>query len=95
MSAAAERAFLRALGEGVRALRLDRGLSQEQLALSAGLSVAFVGQLERGYRAANVVNLWRIADALRAPLAVLVDEAVDPSPVLDARSGSLRAGGCG
>ena len=59
--------------------------------MSAGLSVAFVGQLERGYRAANVVNLWRIADALRVPLAVLVDEAADPSPVLGV--GSAPAGG--
>jgi transcriptional regulator with XRE-family HTH domain len=93
VTAADERAFLRALGDCIRVVRLDRGLSQEQLAASAGLSVAFVGQLERGNRAPNVVNLWRVADALRAPLAVLVDEAADASPVLDVAS--ARAGGGG
>jgi transcriptional regulator with XRE-family HTH domain len=77
MSPVAERAFLRALGECVRALRLDQGLSQEKLAAKAGLSEPSVGQMERGTQAANVVNLWRVAEALRVPLAVLVDEATD------------------
>jgi transcriptional regulator with XRE-family HTH domain len=79
VTAAEERAFLRALGDCVRALRLDQGLSQEQLAARAGLSEPSVGQMERGIHAANVVSLRRVAEALRVPLAVLVDEASDPS----------------
>jgi transcriptional regulator with XRE-family HTH domain len=79
MSPVEERAFLRALGDCVRTLRLDQGLSQDQLAARAGLSEPTVGQMERGIQAANVVNLWRVAEALRVPLAVLVDEATDPA----------------
>ena len=89
MTAAEERAFLRALGGCVRVVRLDRGLSQEQLAETSGLSPQFVCQLERGSHGANVVNLLRVAEALRVPLAVLLDEAADPSPVPEGRSESV------
>jgi len=92
VSATEERAFLRSLGDCVRLLRLDGGLSQEQLAAVTGLSLPFVGQVERGTHAPNVLDLRRIADALRVPLAVLVDEAADPSPVVGLRPESLRAG---
>jgi transcriptional regulator with XRE-family HTH domain len=86
VTAAEDRAFLRALGNCVRVLRLHQGLSQQQLAAMAGLSAAFVGQVEWGAHAASMLNLRRIADALRVPLAVLADEACDPSPVTAAHA---------
>jgi len=89
VTGADERAFLRALGCCVRVVRLDRGLSQEQLARTSGLPRPFVSQVERGSHAANVVHLLRVPEALGVPLAVLVDEAADPSPVPSAR----RVGG--
>jgi len=66
VTGAEERAFLRALGGCVRVVRLDRGLSQEQFAETSGLSPQFVSQLERGSHTPNVVNLLRMAEALRA-----------------------------
>ena len=95
MSPVEERAFLRALGDCVRALRLDQGLSQEQFAARAGMSEPVVGQMERGIQAANVVNLWRVAEALRMPLAVLVDEATDPALPTDQYATPLPAGPVG
>jgi len=89
VTAAEERAFLRALGGCVRVVRLDRGLSQEQLAEMSGLSQPFVIEVERGSHPANVVHLLRVAEALRVPVAVLVDEAADPSPVPEGRSESV------
>ena len=86
---AEERAFLRALGGCVRVVRLDQGLSQEQLAETSGVSRQFVSQVERGSHAPNVVNLLRVAAALRVPLAVLLDEAADPSPVASDRPGTV------
>jgi len=95
MTASDEAAFVRALGGCIRVLRLDRGLSQEQLADAAGVSKLFISAAERGLHAANIVNLFRVANALRVPLAVLVDEAADPSPVLagSARPAAHRSGG--
>jgi len=92
VTAAEERAFLQALGGCVRVVRLDRGLSQEQLAEMSGLSQPFVGQVERGGHAPNVMHLLRVAEALRVPLAVLVDEAADPSPVPGARGRRVTDG---
>jgi transcriptional regulator with XRE-family HTH domain len=92
VSAAEEAAFVRALGACVRMLRLAQRLSQEQLAAMTGLSRPFVCQVERGNHAPNVLNLRRIAVALRVPLAVLVDEAADPSPAPGVPAVSRRAG---
>lgn len=47
-AAAASAAASRELGQRIRALRATYGLTQEELALLAGVSVRFVGDLERG-----------------------------------------------
>ena len=59
-------------GLRLRALRLDAELSQEQLAVKAGLHFTYISQVERGKRNPTIVTLARIASALQVPLAVLV-----------------------
>ncbi|MBT2293448.1 helix-turn-helix transcriptional regulator [Paenibacillus albidus] len=39
---------IESIGENIRILRLKSGFSQEQLALSAGVNPAYIGQIERG-----------------------------------------------
>jgi transcriptional regulator with XRE-family HTH domain len=78
----AEAAFTRALGECIRILRLDQRWSQARLADAAGVSRVFLSAVERGVHPPNVLVLYRLAAALQVPLAVVVDEAADPSPVL-------------
>jgi XRE family aerobic/anaerobic benzoate catabolism transcriptional regulator len=87
-----EASFVWALGNCIRVLRLHQRLSQEQLADAAGVSRVFLSGVERGLHAPNVLNLRRIALALNAPLALLVNEAADPSPVLSVRPRSSAAG---
>jgi integrase len=41
---------IESIGENIRLLRLQKGLSQEQLALSSGINTSYIGQLERGFR---------------------------------------------
>ncbi len=54
----------RAFGFRVRDLRLQAGLSQEQLAEHAGLHRTYVSSLERGQRNVGLDNILKLAAAL-------------------------------
>jgi len=60
-------------GSRVRALRLERGFSQEAFADAAGLDRSYVGGVERGARNVSLLNIERLAKALRIPIAELFD----------------------
>ncbi len=64
--------FLRKVGRNIREARKAKGLSQESLALEAGLDRSYVGGVERGERNIAVLNLARIAKALGIPVSSLV-----------------------
>ncbi|HEX8050006.1 MAG TPA: helix-turn-helix transcriptional regulator [Solirubrobacterales bacterium] len=53
-----------ALGEAVRTLRLEAGMSQEQLAEAAHTDLTQVGGIERGVRNPSYTTLLRLAAAL-------------------------------
>jgi len=55
-------------GEHVRALRKDRGLSQEDFAGLCRLDRTYVGSVERGERNVSLVNIGKIAAGLGLPL---------------------------
>ena len=59
----------------VRKLRVERGWSQEQLALSAEIDVSYLGRVERGDNNVAVLRLERIAKALGMTMAELMVEA--------------------
>jgi transcriptional regulator with XRE-family HTH domain len=66
-----------ALGEAVRTLRSEVGLSQEQLAEGAGTDLTQVGGIERGVRNPSYTTLLRLADALNTSvgrLTTIADE---------------------
>ena len=52
------------LGVRIRTLRKAAGLTQEQLAEVADVSVNFIGYVERGQRAPSIKTLEQIAQAL-------------------------------
>ena len=58
-------------GQRVRSLRAERGLTQEQLAERAGISVDFLSLVERGKSSPSFENLEEIADALEVSVAEL------------------------
>ena len=58
------REVLRKLGEKVRSLRHERGLTQEALAETLDLSVAYVSLIERGGRNPPYTTVVAIAHAL-------------------------------
>ena len=61
-----------AFGRVLRERRLALGLSQEALALEAGVDRTFVSQLERGIRQPTLATLWKLAAVLRVAPSELV-----------------------
>jgi transcriptional regulator with XRE-family HTH domain len=59
-------------GNNVRRLRTAKGLSQEELALEAGMKRSYVSDLERGTRNPTVKALGRLAAALDVDPAELL-----------------------
>jgi transcriptional regulator with XRE-family HTH domain len=64
-----------ALGGAMRAARKAQGMSQETLADAAGIERAHLGKIERGERNVTLLNLIRIATALKAKPSSLLDSA--------------------
>jgi len=58
-------------GQRMRALRTEKGLSQEALALACDLDRTYVGGIERGERNVSLVNIQKIATALGVPVREL------------------------
>lgn len=59
-------------GQSLRALRMERGWSQERLAVEAGITLNYVGNLERGEQGPSLHILVRLARALEMDLPALV-----------------------
>jgi XRE family transcriptional regulator, regulator of sulfur utilization len=59
------------LARNMRVLRAARRLSQEKLALAAGISQAQVSAIERGKGNPTIASLQRIADVLGVEMAAL------------------------
>ena len=54
----------KAIGRRIRTQRIQRGLTQEKLAEMAGISLSFLGHIERGTRKMSVETLCNLADSL-------------------------------
>lgn len=66
---------LAAFGEAVRAARIAKGISQEELAHRSGIDRSYLGAIERGEQNAGLLHLSRIADALGGKLVELIAAA--------------------
>ena len=65
--------YLAILGKNVRAIRLARGFSQEQLAERSGLHRTYIGGIERGERNVSLLNLVRLSQALEIDMGQLLN----------------------
>lgn len=72
-------AYLRHLGERVRTLRNQRGMTRKALAEHADVSERYLAQLEAGLGNGSIVLLRRIARAIGLPVTQLVNEGVEPA----------------
>jgi len=61
------------LGERVRQIRKNRGLSQEDLAERCNLDRTYLSGVERGLRNVSIVNIEKIAVALGIDISELTE----------------------
>jgi DNA-binding XRE family transcriptional regulator len=61
-------------GLAVRKRREAQGLSQQQLADSAGVSLRYIGALEAGDNSPSLTAIFQLCDALRISPAELLEE---------------------
>lgn len=69
-----EKAFLLEIGNRIRDLRIEADLSQEKLAFESELDRTYIGSVERGERNISVINLRKIAKALKYKPADLLNK---------------------
>lgn len=62
------------VGANVRRRRVELDMTQEELAVAAGLSQQYISGLERGQRNPTVVTLWELS----RPLKVLPADLLTP-----------------
>ena len=60
-------------GERVKKVRLEQGLSQEDLAEQADLHRNYVSQIECGRRNLSLLNILKLARALKVPASKLIE----------------------
>jgi transcriptional regulator with XRE-family HTH domain len=73
-----DRAYNRAVGALLRALRHQYRVKQEQLAERLGVDVATISRYERGERAMSVGTLLQIADQFNVPASTLLPPEHQP-----------------
>ncbi len=65
---------LEQFGNNVKKYRLKLNLSQEQLALKAGLDRTYIGGIERGERNISLNNIKKISLALEIKISKLFED---------------------
>jgi XRE family transcriptional regulator, regulator of sulfur utilization len=70
------------IGENLKRLRADKGLSLDAVAKVSGVSKSMLGQIERGEVNPTISTMWRIANGLRVSFTSLVTRAEDDSEIV-------------
>jgi XRE family aerobic/anaerobic benzoate catabolism transcriptional regulator len=71
--------YLNLLGERIRGLRLQHGMTRKTLAGQSGVSERFLAELESGNGNSSILLLRHLAQALDVPLSSLVFEGPPPT----------------
>ena len=52
------------VGRNLKRIRVERGLTQEELTERSGFSQQYISDMERGRRNPTIVSLWELAQAI-------------------------------
>ena len=65
------------IGQNIRKLRKERGITQQQMAQWLNLSPGYYGKMERGMKKISLDHLSRIGEILDVPIEILVAGAAE------------------
>ena len=65
----AKKTILIQFGNTLRKLRLEKGLTQEQLANELGVEISQISRIERGVINTSITNLYAISSALNIDIS--------------------------
>jgi DNA-binding transcriptional MerR regulator len=94
-SSARPAARIRATGNHLRALRLERGQSLAQVAAAVGISTGFLSNLERSQTGVSLGIMHRLAQHYGTSLSKFFYQADSPGPLVRKGKGRALAGGDG
>lgn len=60
-------------GQRVAQLRIEKGISQEALALQCGINRTYMGEVERGEKSPSLTTIVKIANGLNISMKTLFD----------------------
>lgn len=72
MKSESDNRLLQEFGNQIKAIRLRKGISQEELASIAGVHRTYVGMIERGEKNITLITMNKFSEALGVPVAELV-----------------------
>lgn len=62
------------IGRRVRNIRVERGLTQKELASKVGIDFTYIGKIERGEQLPSLKILLKIAEALSLPFGCFLED---------------------
>lgn len=68
-----DKSFIKAFGVNLRNIRIEKGLSQEELAYAADIPINQIGRIERGEVNTTISTILVISKALKIHHKVLLD----------------------
>lgn len=76
MKSESDKRLLLEFGNRIKAIRLIKGISQEELASIAGVHRTYVGMIERGEKNITLITMKRFSEALGVHVAELVSRNI-------------------
>lgn len=62
------------IGRRIKRIRVERGLTQKELASKVGIDFTYIGKIERGEQLPSLKILLKIADALSLPFGCFLED---------------------
>jgi len=62
------------IGEKIKSLRFEKGMTLKDLSLKTGLSISFLSQIERGSSSIAITSLKKIADSFNVKMTYFFEE---------------------
>ena len=65
------------IGERIKKIRLDKGISQVEMAQDFGISSVFISRIEKGMGKVNLTRLTQFSDYFEVPLSYFLTGSVE------------------